>query len=436
MTNRYIQSMPLATTATALRTGHLDLLEYVEATCQRIEAINGDINAFLLEPDRISRLRQEALALQRQFPEPASRPHLYGVLLGVKDIFRTAGFPTRAGSRLPPEVLAGAEASSVSALRRQGALVVGKTATAEFAYFDPGPTRNPHNLEHTPGGSSSGSAAAVAAGFCPLALGTQTVGSIIRPAAYCGLVGFKPSFDRIPIDGVIPFSKDLDHVGLFTQDVAGMLLVAALLCSGWRELPASNSIRHLPTLGIPAGNYLNQASAALDAFENHVTLLEQAGYRVRRVATLDDIQAIAEQNIRLMASGVAETHAAWFAQFEPLYGSRIADIIRQGQALRPEERMAAQKFQRQYRTDFDTLTQTNHIDLWISPATTEPAPRGLGSTGNPAMNMPWSFLGLPTITLPAGTTGEGLPLGLQCTGTFMADECLLHWSRHLAETIQ
>ncbi len=317
-------------------------------------------------------------------------------------------------------------------------MVLGKTVTAEFAYFDPGPTRNPHNLEHTPGGSSSGSAAAVAAGFCSLALGTQTVGSIIRPAAYCGIVGFKPSYGRIPIDGVIPFSKALDHVGLFTQDVEGMALAATLLCQAWRELPESTySAERLPILGVPEGNYLKQAlPGALDAFEAHITLLERAGYTVRRMAALDDIQAIAEQNIRLMAAGVAETHATWFSQFEPLYGSRIAGIIRQGQAVGPEDQKAAQAFQQRARADFESLTTTAQVDLWLSPATTGPAPRGLASTGNSAMNLPWSFLGLPTLTLPAGKTVEGLPLGLQCSAAFMADEDLLHWSKRLAATLQ
>src|SRR5262249_2824459 len=161
-------------------------------------------------------------------------PSLYGVLIGVKDIFRATGFPTRAGSRLPPELLAGDEASCVTLLKSRGALILGKTVTAEFAYIDPGPTRNPYNLDHTPGGSSSGSAAAVAAGYCSLALGTQTIGSVIRPASYCGIVGFKPSYDRIPTDGVIHVSKALDHVGLLMQDVPGMALAASILCREWR----------------------------------------------------------------------------------------------------------------------------------------------------------------------------------------------------------
>lgn len=162
----------LASTVTEFRTGQRDLLAYVQETCERIDAQEPHIQAFLPEQERRARLLEEAAALQARFPDPAQRPPLYGALLGVKDIFRTDGFPTQAGSQLPPELFAGPEASSVTALRQAGALVVGKTVSTEFAADEPGPTRNPHNLEHSPGGSSSGSAAAVAAGLCSLALGT------------------------------------------------------------------------------------------------------------------------------------------------------------------------------------------------------------------------------------------------------------------------
>src|ERR1041385_2018446 len=231
----FLQSTPLAATAIALRSGQLDLLGYIDQTCQRVETLDSQIQALLPEPDRNARLRREALALQARYPDPANRPPLYGILVGVKDIYNVDGFLTKAGSQVPPDLLTGAQAWCVTALKNQGALILGKTVTAEFAFIDPGPTRNPHNLEYTPGGSSSGSAAAVAAGFCSLAFGTQTIGSTIRPAVYCGIVGFKPSYGRIPMDGIIHFSETLDHVGLFTQDVAGMVLAASILCRDWRS---------------------------------------------------------------------------------------------------------------------------------------------------------------------------------------------------------
>jgi Asp-tRNA(Asn)/Glu-tRNA(Gln) amidotransferase A subunit family amidase len=194
--------------------------------------------------------------LAARHPDRARRPPLFGVALGVKDAFHVDGLPTRAGSRLPPEVLQGPEGPCVAALRQAGALVVGKTVTTEFTYFAPGPTRNPRNPKHTPGGSSSGSAAAVAAGLVPLALGTQTIGSITRPAAFCGVVGFKASYGRISRDGVIPLAPSLDQVGFFTAGVDGAARVAPLLVREWRHAHPEGR----PVLGVPEGPYLESAS--------------------------------------------------------------------------------------------------------------------------------------------------------------------------------
>ena len=179
----FINSAPLALTVEKLRTGQMDLVAYVDEMCDRLEKLDSHIEAMLPEPDRRSRLRSEATALQARYPDPANRPPLYGALVAVKDIFHVSGFVTAAGSEVPPELFAGPEATCVQMLRDAGALILGKSVTTEFAYFEPGPTRNPHNLSHTPGGSSSGSAAAVAAGLCTLSLGTQTIGSVIRPGS-------------------------------------------------------------------------------------------------------------------------------------------------------------------------------------------------------------------------------------------------------------
>ena len=226
------QSLPVL--ANGLRSGEIDLLDYLAQLETHFEQREPDVLAFVPENGRFTRLQQEAQQLLAQYPDPAERPPLFGVPIGVKDIFHTAGFVTRAGSHLPPDLFQGEEAASVSQLRQAGALILGKAVTTEFAFFAPGPTRNPHNPAHTPGGSSSGSAAAVAAGLCPFAFGTQTIGSINRPAAYCGVVGFKPSYGRIPTTGVIPLSPSLDHVGFFTSDVAGAEWAASLLFADWQ----------------------------------------------------------------------------------------------------------------------------------------------------------------------------------------------------------
>jgi Asp-tRNA(Asn)/Glu-tRNA(Gln) amidotransferase A subunit family amidase len=355
-------------------------------------------------------------------------------MIGVKDIFHAEGFPTRAGSQLPPEVLAGEEGSAVRILLENGALVLGKTVTTEFAYFEPGPTHNPHNLAHTPGGSSSGSAAAVAAGFCPLALGSQTIGSVLRPAAYCGIVGFKPTYGRIPTDGVIPISTTLDHVGLFTQDVASMELAASLLCRDWH--PAAPSA-DLPVLGIPVGTYLQRATPeALDAFNHHVALLEQAGYTVKRVPALENFDVIHRQTFRIMASQMSDTHRDWFPRHEALYRPRTTKMITDGQVVTPDERQLDHTMQANTRAALlDAMTE-HGIDLWITPAATSAAPLGLNSTGDPAMSLPWTLVGFPAIALKTNSQSpEGLPFGLQVAAAPMTDERLLAWCKGLESAL-
>jgi Asp-tRNA(Asn)/Glu-tRNA(Gln) amidotransferase A subunit family amidase len=425
-----IASSLLPQTAAVLRNGQLDLLEYVEQTCDRLDALDPQIEAFLPEPDRRARLRRQALELQARYPTPDSRPPLYGVMLGVKDIFHVDGLPTRAGSQVPAEALAGAQSVCVRVLRENGALVLGKAVTTEFAYFEPGATHNPHNLAHTPGGSSSGSAAAVAAGFCPLALGTQTIGSVLRPASYCGIVGFKPSYGRIPPDGVIPISVALDHVGLFTQDVAGMELAASLVFREWQ--PASPPDR-LPVLGIPTGAYLDWATPeALAAFESHVALLEGAGYQVKRVPVLNDFAQVREQTFRIMAAEMSDTHRDWFPQYGHTYRPRTVKMITDGLAVTPEQRADDLAIQAHTRAALLDAMADNQIDLWITPAATSAAPLGLASTGDPAMSLPWTLVGFPAIALRTNSLSpEGLPFGLQVAAAPMTDERLLHWCKRM-----
>ncbi|MDQ6601238.1 MAG: amidase, partial [Chloroflexota bacterium] len=288
----YVAPAPLATAAADLRSGALPLDQYINEKCAWLESADAEVHALLPEANRRRRLLGEAEELERRWPDPASRPPLFGVLVGVKDIYHVEGFVTRAGSAVPPELFAGSEAAVVGLLRDAGALILGKTVTTEFAGFEQNGTRNPHNLGHTPGGSSSGSAAAVAAGFCQLALGSQTVGSVIRPAAFCGVVGFKPTYDRIPTAGIVYYSQSVDHVGLFTQDVAGMEIAASVLCHDWKPATASGK----PVLGVPDGAYLAQASPeGLAAFARQIVSLQEAGYTVKRVPALDDIAAITER---------------------------------------------------------------------------------------------------------------------------------------------
>jgi Asp-tRNA(Asn)/Glu-tRNA(Gln) amidotransferase A subunit family amidase len=391
------------------------------------------VRAFLPEEGRFDRLRRDLDRLQERWPEPAHRPPLFGVLVGVKDIFRVDGFPTRGGSKLPPEVLAGPQASCVTALQEAGALIVGKAVSTEFAYFAPGPTRNPWNPEHTPGGSSSGSAAGVAAGLCDLALGTQTIGSILRPAAYCGVTGFKPSYGRIPKDGVIPLAPSYDHVGFFTADLDLAERAAAVLCRDWKR----ETMARRPRLGVPDGPYLAHASEEGTAhFRSTCARLAAAGFEVIPVPALDDFDEIAARHRRVVAAEIARVHVDWFVRFGDLYAPQTVDLIRKGQAISDAELERDLEGREALRAELASLMDAHRIDLWIAPPAQGPAPHGLDSTGDPIMNIPWTQAGMPAVCLPAGQSAAGLPMGLQIAGRFDADEVLLAWARSIGEALE
>ena len=425
-------SLPLAATTASLRRGDVPLREHVANICDRIDEVEPQILALLPEPDRRSRLLREAADLERRYPKPEERPPLYGALLGVKDIYRVDGFATRCGSDLPPETFAGPEATCVQRLKEAGALVLGKTVTTEFAMWEPGPTKNPHDPQHTPGGSSSGSAAAVAAGCAALALGSQTVGSIIRPAAFCGLVGFKPSFDRISTAGIVYVAPSCDHVGLLTQDAAGMSLAASVLVDGWRLERAAAERDRQPAIGVPDGPYLRQADPiALQHFNRQLDRLKDAGCRVERIPTFEDIEAITGYHMVLVWHEFADAHSEWFETYRPLYRHGSAALIERGRMITDGHREEAKNGRLELRDRLHGIMDEHGIDLWASPAATGAAPEGLGSTGDPAMNLPWTHAGLPTATLPAAAAATRLPLGMQLTGRFMADEQLLGWLQGL-----
>ena len=407
----------------------LDEIDQIEAHFKAREA---EVRAFVPEAGRFDRLRREWRDLLDQYPRPEERPALFGTLVGVKDTFRVDGLPTRAGSHLPPELFAGQEAESVTRLKQAGALILGKTVTTEFAYFAPGPTRNPHNLAHTPGGSSSGSAAGVAAGLCQLALGTQTIGSTVRPAAFCGVVGYKLSYNRVSQSGVILLSPSLDHVGLFAANVEGVRRAASLLCREWR----SEIETRRPSLGIPEGPYLNCASEeGLAHFRSNCEQLRAIGYGIKLVPTMPDFETIRHRHDLIIAAEAARIHADWFARYGELYHPTTADLVRRGQSVSSDELADALQACTRLRDELTTLMDANHIDLWITPSAPGPAPAGLDRTGDPVMNLPWTQSGLPALNLPAGTNAAGLPLGVQLVAGWYQDEALLAWAAEIARAL-
>ena len=405
----------------------------LDALRARFDAIEPTLQAFVREPGRWERVAREVDALAQLWPDPAARPPLSGLPVGIKDIFHVRGLPTHAGSAVPPEELAGGEGPAVARLRAAGAVVLGKTVTTEFAYFAPGPTTNPRAPGRTPGGSSSGSAAAVAAGLVPLALGTQTIGSICRPAAYCGVVGFKPSYERVPRDGVVPLAPSLDHVGWLAADLDLAVSAAAVLLDGWRgEPPAAGR----PALAVPDGPYLERASAeGRAAFEAVVARLERAGLPVRRVSAMPDFADVDARHRLLVAADAAAVHARWYERHGARYHAETRALVERGRAADSAQVARALDGRARLRGELHALMAREAIDAWLSPAAPGPPPLGLGATGDPVMNLPWTHAGMPALALPAGTDAQGLPVGLQLAARFGDDEELLAWGRSVAAAL-
>ncbi len=398
----------------------MPLHEYLQEALHNLAVRDAGIHSFLPEPERERRLLQEAEALLRRYPKPASRPPLFGVLIGVKDLFRVDGLPTRAGSRLPAEVFAGTEASMVHTLKQAGCLVLGKTVSTEFAYFSPGPTRNPINPDYSPGGSSSGSAAAVALSLCPVALGTQTIASISRPASYCGVFGFKPSFGRLPLEGVFPFAQSVDQAGYFASNLDDLAFMAQYAVDHWTPREQKPIRRIL----IPTGTFLAQAdSACLEHFHHSIE-------RIRSVEVVESdifgpIQELNDRHKRLIAAEFANNHREIFREFSGLYSPASVELIELGRQVSVAELEASKAQIPELRKHIHNVMRAQEADLILSPGATSTAPLGLESTGSPLMSLPFTHAGLPTLTIPDGENPQGLPYSIQLCAAFDEDEYLL-----------
>ena len=413
-----LASIPLAAHAAALREGTVDLHAQIDAALTRLDRFDARVRAFLPEPGRRERVHAQADALAARWPDAASRPPLYGVLVGVKDIFAVDGLPTRAGSAIPAEEWEMPQGTAVNRLVDAGALVLGKTVSTEFAYAEPGATTNPYNPLHTPGGSSSGSAAAIACGYVPLSIGSQTVGSTLRPAGFCGIVGYKGSWDRVPTDGAVAYSPSVDHVGWFTPDVAGARIVASVLYPDWRgDLPA-----RLPILGVPVGPFLAQAQpAALEAFEATLAALVARGVEIRRVPLFEDIAGINARHYAVSTAEFGDTHAERFVKWGSLFRAASAALFDASRTITPEARAEGFQSRLELRERIRIATERAGVDAWVSMPATGPAPLGLAFTGDRAMNVPWTHAGVPSIGIPSGMVG-GLPVGLQLASPYGTDE--------------
>lgn len=364
--------------------------------------------------DRVRTLDGEIRAWVQILPQsPTGDGPLGGIPFGVKDIIETSGLATEYGSPIYKGRIGTADAAIVRQLRQRGGVLLGKTHTTSFAYSTPGPTRNPRNPAHTPGGSSSGSAAAVAAGMVPLALGTQTGGSVVRPASFCGVTGFKTSYGLISTDGVLPFAKSLDTLGFFTHTAADMLAF-------WDAFGQSTGRAEDVPLAAPDPMPDVEPPMAA-AFRDALARCRRAGLTIRSIDITPMLGRLREAQRTVMFYEGARFHEERYRQ----YGERLADmgnLVRDGLLITLDRYDEARQYIAESRTRVAELFKATPVIL--TPAAPGPAPRGLTSTGDSRLNAPWSALGTPAITIPM-PVGSALPLGLQLTADHGQDARLL-----------
>jgi Asp-tRNA(Asn)/Glu-tRNA(Gln) amidotransferase A subunit family amidase len=362
----------------------------------------------------------------------ASRPGLAlaGLPIAVKDVIDTAGLPTERGSPIHRGRRPGRDATCVARLRAAGAVVLGKTVTTEFAFYRPGRTRNPHDPSRTPGGSSSGSAAAVAAGLVPAALGTQTAGSVIRPASFCGVVGMKPTFGRVPLDGVLPFAPTLDTIGVFVRDLSALPLL--LDAMGAPAPPAGRD-------GPPRVALCRTESWPLAEPSTRALVEDAAGALARAGAAVEDLdlgpafQDLAAAQRAVMAAEAARAFAEVRARHGDLLSPVLRDFLREGDGVGRGREAEAREQAARCRAALEAIFA--RLDVLLTPAAPGEAPVGLESTGDPVFNRIWTLLGVPCLSLPAGRGPDGMPVGLQLVGASGADGALVESAAWIARAL-
>jgi len=395
----------------AIRAGRLTPGDLLERCLAQIRGHEAAVRAWALVDE--DGARQAAAERTREAERGRWRGPLHGIPIGVKDIIDVKGLPTRAGSPLLGHEPAAADAPVVAALRRAGAVILGKTVTVEFACFDPSPTRNPWNLSHTPGGSSSGSAAALAMGMCLGALGTQTGGSLVRPSAYCGVATCKPTFGRLSTQGIVPVSASLDHPGPMARTVGDVALLLGCLFGkpNWRPLgPAS-----APRLGLVETTLLMDCDAAVQrTTQAAMEQLARAGADIQPIALPSRFAEAMKMHRCIMSVEAAAEHRERFAAHRGQYGPLIAALLDEGLAISAVDYVEAKAWHRDFRREAARLL--DGLDALAMPSTPTTAPPTLATTGTPHFQAPWSLGRLPVVSLPCGLADDGLPVALQLIG--------------------
>lgn len=421
------QPPPILEATAHMRFGAVRSADLVEGCLERIREFDSSIGAW----EKVDECGARAAARACDERRVARVDHgaLYGIPIGIKDVIDVAGMPTRAGSSLRSDYVAAEDAPVVAALRAAGAVILGKTVTCEFACFDPARTKNPWNRAHTPGGSSSGSAAAVASRMCLGAVGTQTGGSVIRPAAYCGIVGYKPTFGAVSRAGVVPVSEHLDHVGFFGRRVSDVAVLATavrgpLARGSQGSLTDFHDSAAAPRLGVLGGIFRERADGEMRRLlESALQSLQAVGARIEHLDAPHGIEDALRWHRLIMAYDAARYHQAAFDRQPTAYGPNISHLIREGLAVSTGEYQAALEHQEHYTAAVQPLF--TGFDALVMPATPTTAPASLETTGDPTFNSVWSYVGTPAVTIPCGFDQNAMPAGLQLVGPRDGDGPLL-----------
>ena len=409
-----------ARAAAEIRSGRLTAEAYVSSCLERIAARENDVRAWAcIDPDFA--LKQ---ARQRD-QEPHGGP-LHGIPVGFKDVIDTADLPTEYNSPIYKGHRPKADAACVALARKAGGIVMGKTVTTEFAYRNPGPTRNPHNLGHTPGGSSSGSAAAVADFMVPIALGTQTGGSTIRPASFCGIVGYKPSFNLINRAGLKFVAESLDHVSVLARTVEDAALfahaVSAIAMPVFGMAPSAS-----PRIGFCRQPQWNEGTPAMHAaLERAVTTLAGKGARISEQVLSEGFDDVVADHLAIIDFEAARAFAFEYQNHREKLSPLLLENIENGWRCSRERYDSAMTNAARYRALLGV--RFADYDFVLTPAAPGEAPAGIARTGNSIFNRIWTLFGTPCVTVPAYSGPNGLPIGVQIVGPYRADSQTLFWA--------
>jgi Asp-tRNA(Asn)/Glu-tRNA(Gln) amidotransferase A subunit family amidase len=415
MTDKLINEMTASQAVTEITEGRATSEDLVRACLEKIDNRESDVQAWV----HVDGAR--AIAEARAIDASGPKGPLHGLPVGFKDVIDTADMPTAYGSDIYPGHQPDADAACVALIRAAGGVVMGKTVTTEFAFVNPNKTRNPHNLDHTPGGSSSGSAAAVADFMVPLTFGTQTGGSVIRPASFCGVVGYKPSIGQFSYAGVKLLARSLDTLGAFSRSVADLALLRAALLGA----PATvQTLSGPPAIALCRTPWWDGADPSSQAsVQSAAVRFTSAGANVSELELSANFAGLEDANHTIMIYEGRRSLAHEFARCEKMLSENLKSRMAHGLDISFDDYRAAIELARTCQREFDELAAK--FDAILVPSAVGEAPQGLTSTGDATFNRPWTTIGVPCVTLPNTTGRNGLPVGIQLVTPFGTDEKLL-----------